>query len=279
MISLAFLAGVLAAFNPCGFVLLPAYLTSIILGENSTKRTLVHNARAAKFSIGMTLGFIGVFGIFALVLTSFSGVMAKILPFLTITIGILLIIIALSLIRDKILVLRKLANPNTSPTQTWSSQIGYGISFALASLSCTVGPFLAITATAIRSRDAFKIFSLFLSYSLGMGSVVLVLALLVAAAKSRLIDKIKRSQRKISIISGYFLFFVGFYEIWYGWYEIRILRGTTNKDPVISFMVSIQSSITQKISNIGTGPLVLGAALITSTLLILGLIKRDRKPS
>ena len=57
MISLAFLAGVLAAFNPCGFVLLPAYLTSIIVGDDDNQNSWKYNSRAIRFSLGMTIGW------------------------------------------------------------------------------------------------------------------------------------------------------------------------------------------------------------------------------
>ena len=184
MISLAFLAGVLAAFNPCGFVLLPAYLTTIIVGEDLQVGRWKQNNRALRFSFGMTLGFIAVFGSFALVISSISSSIAKYLPILTVVVGIGLLAIAISLMLGKTLVLRKLANPNIAPTTRWLSQVGYGISFALASLSCTVGPFLAITASAIAQHKLITTFSLFISYALGMGGVVLVLALLVAMTVS-----------------------------------------------------------------------------------------------
>lgn len=274
MVSLAFLAGVLAAFNPCGFALLPAYLGSIIVGDETRPSTWDQNVRAVKFSFGMTSGFIAVFGGFALLLTSFAGSIAKFLPLATIIVGILIILISFSLILGKTLVLRKLFNPNVAPTQHWASQIGYGVSFALASLSCTIGPFLAITAAAIQNKNLVKIMTLFLSYSLGMGSVVLVLALLVAAAKSSLIRKLRGSQGKISIASGYLLLIIGLYEIWYGLFEIRILHGGSSTDPIISFTSSLQSRVTQWVSGISTSSLILTIVIVMVLLLVLGSRKR-----
>lgn len=274
MFSLAFLAGVLAAFNPCGFVLLPAYLASIIIGEGKSEPGWVTHLRALKFSVGMTLGFICVFGGFALLLSSVSGSILPYLPYVTVAVGIILILISLSLIFGRTLILRKLANPNIAPTKGWISQIGYGISFALASLSCTIGPFLAITAAAIANGDVFRTFMLFVVYAIGMGSVVLLLAFSVSTTRIGFINKLKRSQGKISKLSGYFLLLVGLYQSWYGVYEIRILRGDNSSDPIISFAISIQSKITQSIANLGTGNIILSVALITSVLLFLGARKR-----
>ncbi|HUX65745.1 MAG TPA: cytochrome c biogenesis protein CcdA [archaeon] len=279
MISLAFLAGVLAAFNPCGFVLLPAYLTSIIVGEDGDEDSWKYNARAIRFSVGMTTGFIGVFGGFALFLSSISSSIERFLPTVTVIVGLALIVIAISLILGKSLVLRKLANPNIAPNRQWLSQIGYGISFALASLSCTVGPFLAITASAISKHNLMSILTLFLTYSVGMGGVVLVLSLLVASARSGLINKLKQSQGKISSLSGYLLLLVGLYEIWYGWYEIRILHGNNSSDPIISFAISIQSKVTQWISNFGTVSLIIAVLVISTTLLLIGRRRRAANTS
>lgn len=274
MISLAFLAGVLAAFNPCGFALLPAYLGSIILTEDGSPKRWSQNGRAMKFSLGMTIGFIGVFGSFALVLTSFAGSVAKFLPLATVLIGIFLIVISSTLILKKSLILKKIFNPNMAPTQRWVSQVGYGVSFALASLSCTIGPFLAITAAAIQGRNFFGILTLFISYSFGMGSVVLMLALLVAAARTGFIHKLRGSQGGISVVSGYLLFLVGIYEVWYGWFEIRVFRGMSTSDPIISFASRIESKVIQWISHLGTGSLLAAIVLILTALLLLGARKR-----
>ena len=270
MLSLAFLAGVLAAFNPCGFALLPAYLTSIIVGDESDGRRFGADLRAIKFSFGMTVGFVGVFGGFALLITSISSSIERYLPFATLFVGAVLIIISLSLISGRTLIFRKLANPNIAPTRGWLSQIGYGLSFALASLSCTVGPFLAITAAAIAKGEILSTLALFSTYAIGMGSVVLFLALLVVTAQSGLINKIKRAQGRISTLSGYLLLVVGLYEAWYGWYEIRILRGDNSSDPIVSFAISIQSTVSQWLANLGSGVLIVALSTLTVSLFIAG---------
>ncbi len=121
--------------------------------------------------------------------------------------------------------------------------------------------------------------TLFLTYSIGMGGVVLVLSLLVASARSGLINKLKQSQGKISSLSGFLLLLVGLYEIWYGRYEIRILHGNNSSDPIISFAISIQSKVTQWISNFGTLSLIVSVLVISTTLMLIGRRKRRSKSS
>ena len=60
-LALAFTAGMVATFNPCGFSLLPAYLGAFVAGdhvESSTERRL---GRAAGVSAAVAIGFVVVF--------------------------------------------------------------------------------------------------------------------------------------------------------------------------------------------------------------------------
>ena len=61
--SLWFVAGMLAAVNPCGFVLLPTYLM-YFLGMQGADRTLTQRQtlrKALKVSASLSLGFMAVF--------------------------------------------------------------------------------------------------------------------------------------------------------------------------------------------------------------------------
>jgi cytochrome c-type biogenesis protein len=276
LFSLALLAGALAAFNPCGFVLLPAYLTSLILSGEIGERKASIYLRATRFSLGMTVGFIAVFGGFALVVAPFAGSVAKFLPVVTIVIGIAFFALAIPLILGKLIFFRKLANPNIAPKKNWLSQVGYGVTFALVSLSCTVGPFLAITAASISARSPLKIISTFITYALGMGIIVLTLALLVATAETRIFAIIRSSQSLIGRLSGVFLLAVAGYEIWYGYYEIRILSGRASSDPIITFASGIQSRITQFVAGLGV-PFLFSLSLLLSLMWIFRKYRLRRK--
>ncbi len=264
LFSLALLAGALATFNPCGFVLLPAYLTSLILNGDLNERKASVYLRAIRFSLGMTVGFIGVFGGFALVVAPIAGSLQKFLPIITIIVGIAMLGLAIPLILGKTFFFKKLANPNIAPKENWLSQVGYGLTFALLSLSCTIGPFLGITAAAITTKSPIKIFSTFTTYALGMGIIVLTLALAVAAADTRILAIIRRSQGLIGRFSGVFLLAVAAYVIWYGYYEIRIFSGQITSDPIITFAIGIQSRITQLISGLGVPFLISLFVLLTA---------------
>jgi len=70
ILTLAFVAGAVAAFNPCGFALLPAYLTMLVASPDGEPGRGAAAARALRFTAGMTVGFVAVFGAFALVIAA-----------------------------------------------------------------------------------------------------------------------------------------------------------------------------------------------------------------
>jgi cytochrome c-type biogenesis protein len=88
---LALSAGLLAAVNPCGFALLPAYLSLLVLDENqpgrggAVKRALISTA-------ALTLGFVVVFGIFGLVISPVVSGIERYLPFVTVVLGLGLVL-------------------------------------------------------------------------------------------------------------------------------------------------------------------------------------------
>ena len=78
-LALALRAGMLAAVNPCGFALLPAYLFLLVLGEDRPSRWAAVG-RALALTAAMTLGFVAVFGIFGLVITPIAASVPRYLP-------------------------------------------------------------------------------------------------------------------------------------------------------------------------------------------------------
>ncbi|HEX6076921.1 MAG TPA: cytochrome c biogenesis protein CcdA, partial [Micromonosporaceae bacterium] len=89
-LALALAAGTLAAVNPCGFALLPAYLSFLVIGDGDPGRgSAVGRALAA--TAAMTVGFVAVFGVFGLVIAPVVGALQRHLPWVTIGIGLMLL--------------------------------------------------------------------------------------------------------------------------------------------------------------------------------------------
>jgi hypothetical protein len=140
----------------------------------------------------------------------------------------------------------------------------YGISYAIASLSCTVGPFLAVTATALRGGSTLGSVAVYVAYAGGFALVVGVLAVAVALANSAAVDRMRRIVPYVNRISGALLLVVGLYVGYYGLYEIRLFTGNGNpEDPVITAAGRVQGAIAGWVHQHGAWPWLLALAVLT----------------
>ena len=169
--ALALGAGMLAALNPCGFALLPAHLTLLVTGDQPSRAVAV--TRALMMTAAMTAGFTAVFAVFGLVVAPVASSAQRYLPWFSLAVGLALAGVGLWLLAG-----RSIAVPRSRPrgqapiTLSWGSMFGFGVSYALASLTCTIAPFLAVVVSAFRADSVLTGSGLFLLYAAGMGLVV-----------------------------------------------------------------------------------------------------------
>jgi cytochrome c biogenesis protein CcdA len=271
--ALALTAGMLAAVNPCGFALLPAYLSLLVLGDSDRNGDGVPSrpaavARALAATAAMTLGFAAVFGLFGLVIAPVAGQIQQQLPWFTVVFGLLLAAAGVWLLtgRDLPVLLPKLRRA-PGVTRSVPSMALFGGAYAVASLGCTIAPFLAIVVSAFRSGSAVGGLLLFGAYALGMGAVVGTAALAVALARTSLVGRLRQLGAVASRAGGGLLVLVGAYTAYYGWYEIRAFSGgVTGGDPVIEGAGVVQRTIAGALESTGV-PVVAGvfAVLLIGT--------------
>lgn len=87
VLGFALAAGLLAAFNPCGFAMLPAYLALVVLGEDGARGRPAAASRALLATVMMAAGFLVVFGAFGLVIAPAASQVQSALPAVTVVIG------------------------------------------------------------------------------------------------------------------------------------------------------------------------------------------------
>ncbi len=282
LVGLAFAAGLVAALNPCGFAMLPAYLALVVRG-NTTDRAAAAVGRALAATAAMTLGFIAVFGAFGLLTVSLASTVQKYMPFVTIIIGVALVAVGLWLVTGRELSLgrpNRLGARSTSwaPSRGLGSMFGYGVGYAVASLSCTVGPFLAVTGAGISGASVLGRVWIYLGYAAGFALIVGALAVAVALAGSTLIDRMRRILPYVNRFGGAVLILVGLYVGYYGYYEVRLFNaGGSPADPVIAAAGRIQGAIAGWVHQHGAWPWVaLLAAIVLGALTWAWLSRRSR---
>jgi cytochrome c biogenesis protein CcdA len=255
-ITVALAAGLVAAFNPCGFAMLPSFLAILVCGPGGV-------LRAMRLSTAMTAGFVTVFGAIGFVISIATAPIQQHLPWVTVVTGVVLAGLGCWMLSGREFSLPIPRLNVGGPSGSFLALYGYGASYAVASLSCTIAPFLAVTGLVSGSGDVVNGLAAFVAYGLGMGVVVGLLAMLVALAQDAAVRRTRAVLPHILRISGVFLLLAGLYVTYYGWYELRVIAGDSADDPVVGTVTEIQGQITTWLDAAGVW-LIAAAFLLTA---------------
>jgi cytochrome c-type biogenesis protein len=151
--------------------------------------------------------------------------------------------------------------------------VAFGAAYALASLTCSIAPFLALVVASFRTSSVLEGMALFIAYALGMGLLVGTAAVAVALAKSSLINQMRRAGRYVPALAGILMIIVGGYVGYCGWWEIRVLRGAPPEDPVIEAAAAVQQAVSSGVAALGARGLVV---TLLALLGIVGMISLSR---
>ena len=154
----------------------------------------------------------------------------------------------------------------------------FGVSYAVASLSCTLPVFLAVISGTFRRENFESGVSVFLAYALGMGLVLMVLTVAIALARQGLVRSFRRAIAHIQVVSALLLIVAGVYVAYYGWYEIQINGGNLGAGGPAGFVTDLQADILTWVQNTGVLRigLVLGAITALAAAWAIGRPRRGR---
>ncbi len=242
-----FSVGMLAAFNPCGFALLPTYLGYFIGLDNDEE----HQSRLRSVTRGLwvgtvlTLGFVAVFGAAGLLISWFlsQGTISEYTGYITIGVGVLLVPLGIAMLTGNQLNLRlPKMNKGTGSRETRSMFL-FGVSYAVVSLSCTISIFIAAVSNTFTSEGFVDGIGSFVAYALGMGAVILFLTVSLARARSNVALHMRRFLPYVGRISGVVLVAAGVYLVNYGWWELQLLDDPTASNPLVDKFLEFQTAV------------------------------------
>ncbi len=273
--ALALAAGVLAAVNPCGFALLPAYVSLLVIDEQVPQRRMLPVLRALSLTGAMTAGFVTVFGSFGLLAAPAADWLAERLPWLTVVIGLVLVALGGWLLAGGELTspVPKAGRGPHLRRRFWPMYL-FGMSFAVASLGCTIGPFLGVVVIGFSAGSTLAGVGLFLSYAAGMALVVGTVAVAVALARQSVVKVMRRAAPMLARAAGLLMVLAGAYVAWYGWYEIRIFADPDATDPVIDTAAAVQTALAALVDAAGAGVL---AAVLAALVVLAGVVAFARR--
>lgn len=225
-VAYAFGAGMVAAVNPCGFMMLPSFAAfSLSSGQAATPSGVIDVSlgerwlRAIQMAGLVTLGFILVFGIIGVVITAGGRWLLELFPWSSLVIGTGLILLGVwLLLPGKHLVFTPATRIGLPEGGGLKGMFGFGLAYGVASLGCTLPIFLVVVGSAL-AREGF-LFSVlqFLNYALGMGLVITIVAVSVAFFQGALDRPLRRLMPYVETVGALFLIGAGVYLVYY-WIE------------------------------------------------------------
>ncbi|CAB4532485.1 unannotated protein [freshwater metagenome] len=242
----SFILGVLAAVNPCGFVLLPTYLIFFLGTREETELTTSERMRRALVvSSGISIGFLAIFFVIGVISRLFTQWIELNAKYASLAIGIVLVIGGARMLTGWT---PKFALPQIGgvQTKTFRATVIYGVAYAVASIGCTIG-FLTTAVFGSIALHGFisGVFSILL-YGLGMAMLVTALTVSLAFAKTGIVTMIKNRLHIVQRLGAIFVTITGIYLVLYWYAAISEERSTSFVTRIERWQTSVASFLQQQ---------------------------------
>jgi len=221
LLTFSFSAGVAAFFNPCGFALLPSYVSYYLGSEESGATANLGIIRGLMLGVTVSAGFLVVFSLIGVVLSLVGSLIARFLPWVAALIGVALVVLGLLMLLgrsitlpwhlDRVVQTRLIKHQKQ---QGLTFYFFYGMSYALASISCTIPIFIVVVAQAFSLSTLNGLIN-FSAYGLGMTAMMLVLSLAMSISKQAIKRYFQPVMRIMQPLSAIVLIGAGGYLVYY----------------------------------------------------------------
>lgn len=218
-IGFALAAGMVASINPCGFLLLPTYISYHLgaqeegLAEASPARRV---GRALSLGGVATLGFVFVAALVGGVISAGGQWLVGVFPYAGLVIGLGMMALGLWLIiSGRKLSLLAASRLTISPKGNLRNVFTFGVVYSIGSLSCTLPIFLVVVGSALGTQGLLASFGQFISYALGMGIVLTTVTVGSVLLRGSIVNWLRGAIPYIDRASAMFMVGAGAYLIYY----------------------------------------------------------------
>ncbi|HZD65490.1 MAG TPA: redoxin domain-containing protein [Acidimicrobiales bacterium] len=212
----AFSLGLVAACNPCGLPLLPAYLSFFVdrggeIGPGRGARV----GRALLAGACTTIGFLVVFGVIGAAVEGGASLILGWVPWVMVVVAVAMVVLGAVTLAGRHLRIGLPRIPVGVGVRRPRSMAVFGVSYGVASLTCTLPLFLAAVAGAFTTRGPVAGVTSLLAYGLGMGVFLTALAVALAVAGVPVVHRLRRVSRLVGPLQGGILILAGAYLAYY----------------------------------------------------------------
>jgi cytochrome c-type biogenesis protein len=219
-VAFAFGAGMVAAFNPCGAAMLPAYIGYQLSGNAETTNPLAAVLRGFYLGGVVTSGFVILSLIVGSIITVGGDAIFNIVPFAGLGVGITIAILGFwLLISGRHMGIWVASRVSSSNDRGIKGVFLFGMAYAICSLGCAFPVFLAAVGILAGQRlgdlDLLSSLIRFASYGLGMGMVLTGVTLAVVFFRETVSQILRRVFPYVDVVGNLALIGAGSYLVWY----------------------------------------------------------------
>src|SRR6266581_7883764 len=262
-VSIALVAGGLAVVNPCGFPLLPAFL-SFYLGadEQQLPRAATRVLQGLLVGALVTAGFVGLFALVSLPVSFGVALVARAVPWAGLVTGALLAFAGLVVISGRRLPMPVHLQLPVHRERRLGAMLLFGVGYGAASLGCTLPLFLALVGASLGGAKL----TAFVAYGIGMAVVLMALSVLVALAREGATRLVRPALPYMTRIAGLLLLASGGYLFYY-WARLRFGdTATVADDPIVSFGVRFSGQVRSFADGRGSTLVAIAGAIVALAL-------------
>ena len=218
-VGYAFAAGMVASVNPCGFMLLPSYISYHLGTQEAGFYEQSAWRRAGK---ALVLGGVAT-SAFVVILTVVGGVISaggqwliRVFPYAGVAIGGVMAILGLwLLVTRRTLGIVAAGRVAITPQRNLRNVFLFGIAYAVGSLSCTLPIFLVVVGSSLASQNLLNAFAQFVGYALGMGTILVAVTVGAALFRETVSRWLRAALPYVHRVSALFLVGAGGYLVYY----------------------------------------------------------------
>ena len=270
--SLSFIRGLVAAVNPCGFILLPTYLMyflGVSGGAPGTQKASLR--RALKVSAAVSTGFLAVFLVIGFLSVPLRSTISSNSKYVTGFIAVALIVLGLAMLFGYKPPFMTPQIDSGKKDQTVTSMFIYGVAYAVASIGCTIGLFLATVFSARPDETFINSVGNMVAYGAGMALLVSALTVGFAFANTGLLKFLRNSMQYIDRVAAAFVVLSGLYLAWY-FYWVDLDNGG---DPITDWAFARQAAATAFLNDNWQVVGIILAATVTAAVAFVALRQED----
>jgi cytochrome c-type biogenesis protein len=261
--------GMVATVNPCGFAMLPAYLSYFLgLEDSEAEVPRASVAQAVRVACAVAAGFLAVFALAGVAVELTSLPVQENVPWISIVIGVALFALGVAMLCGFEPSVRLPRLDQGGRTRSVGSMFVFGVSYAIASIGCTLPLFLGAVAGTMTRDSVVEGVMVFGVYGLGMTLVLLALTVAVALARTSIVRFLRGAQPYVGRVAGGLVALAGAYVAYYGWEEVRAGRwGEVPDSNIIDIVSGWSTDVTQWIDRVGAVRIaVIVAILLAGTI-------------